>query len=113
MINTYCFEDDKGNVVEKDLDNGKEIPERITVKGKKYNRSYRAEAVGIPASAGWPMECIASGVHADQGRELGEFLNKNGVPTDISRDGNPIYRDVGHRRKALKARNFVDKDSFI
>ena len=113
MINTYCYADTKGNVIEKEYDGNGTIPERVTVKGKKYNRSYRAESIGIPASVGWPMECLASGVNAEQGKELGDFLNKHGVPTDISSDGNPIYRDASHRRKALKVRNFIDRNSFV
>ena len=72
-----------------------------------------AEAVGVPASKGWPLECYASGVAPDQAGELRDYLAKKGVPTEVSADGNPIYRDAAHRRKALKARGLHDKASFF
>jgi hypothetical protein len=90
-----------------------EAPENIHFGGDIYRRDYSAEMVGVPAKKGWPLECIASGVNANQRGELETFLREKGVPTEVSKDGNPIYRDPNHRRKALKARNFVDKASFI
>jgi len=59
------------------------------------------------------MECIASGVNANQAGELRDFFAKSGVPTEVTSDGNPIYRNASHRRRALKARGFVDRSSYI
>lgn len=61
---------------------------------------------------GWPMECVASGVHASQAGELREHFKRHGVPTDVTHDGNPIYRDANHRKRALKCRGFVDKAAY-
>lgn len=88
-------------------------PKRIRRKGRTYVRDFAAEAVGVPASKGWPLECYASGVAPDQAGELRDYLAKKGVPTEVSADGNPIYRDAAHRRKALKARGLHDKASFF
>lgn len=90
-----------------------QAPKTVTVGGITYSRDFSAERVGIPASKGWPMECIASGVNAAQAGELREHLAGKGVPTDVTSDGNPVYRDAAHRRKALKARGLVDRSSFL
>ena len=72
-----------------------------------------AEQTGTPAKKGWPMTCFASGVNAAQAGELRDHLAKSGVPTEVTPDGDPVYRDANHRRKALKARGLHDKNSFL
>ena len=107
----YCYES-RGEVLSLSFPLGK--APKFVVRGKRrYRRSFQAEHVGIPSSAGWPLECEASGVHPSQAGELRDFLAKSGVPTEVSADGNPIYRDALHRKKALKARGLHDKDSFL
>jgi hypothetical protein len=81
--------------------------------GKEFVRSFADERPGVPSTKGWPLECVASGVHASQAGELREFYRKHGCPTEVSEDGNPIYRNAAHRRKALKLRGFKDKASYI
>ena len=88
-------------------------PKEIHHKGKTYRRDFTAEGVGVPASKGWPMECVASGVAPSQAQELRDYYRKHGVPTEVTADGNPIYRNAAHRRKALKVRGMHDKASFI
>lgn len=109
---TYCYENEKGEIKEKVYPIGL-APKIINVNGVDFKRSFQAENVGTPPTKGWPIECLGSGVNAAQRQELGDFLKKKGVPTEISEDGNPIYRDANHRKKALKVRNFVDKASYI
>jgi hypothetical protein len=85
----------------------------VSVKGKVAKRDYKAERISVPASSIdiWPMQpCLGSGVNAGQADELREFLKKSGVPTDVTNDGDPIYRSKLHREKALKARNLSDKN---
>jgi hypothetical protein len=90
-----------------------ERPKSIEIDGRVYKRSYADERPGVPATAGWPIECYASGVNPDQAGELRDYLAKKGVPTEVSADGNPIYRDASHRRKALKARGLHDRASYF
>ena len=104
----YCYSNKEGNVIEKSFPVGK-APEIL--KGG-FERDYGAEGTSVPATKGWPFECLGSGVNAEQREELGTFLDQSGVPTEISRDGNPIYRNNNHRRRALKARGIHDKSSF-
>lgn len=88
-------------------------PKSIRHKGKTYVRDLSAERPFVAPHAGWPIECVASGVNPDQAGELRDYLAKKGVPTEVSADGNPIYRDARHRRKALKARGMHDNASFF
>jgi hypothetical protein len=109
---TYCYEDQDGQVIERWFRMG-EAPQEIKLDGGAVaNRSYRAERPNVPCEKGWPLECIASGVHPDQAQELRDHLRGRGVPTEVSRDGNPIYRNAQHRKRALKARGLYDRNSF-
>ena len=87
---------------------------KFIIRGKvRYMRSFRDEHKTVPATSGWPMEDYAAGVHADQAQELRDVRAKKGVPTDVTPEGNPIYRDAAHRRRALKARGLHDNSSYI
>ena len=91
----------------------KDRPKFITIDGKKYYRSFSDERPGVPSTKGWPMECVASGVHPSQAGELRKYFADHGCPTEVTADGNPVYRSAAHRRKALKLRGFKDKASYI
>lgn len=108
----YCFTDDTGTTHDRYFGRD-DIPESIRLEdGRVAIRDRRAERVGVPAAKGWPLECVASGVNASQAGELREHLRRAGVPTEVSRDGNPIYTSAQHRRRALKARGFYDRNSY-
>lgn len=84
-------------------------PVTLEVDGVTATRSYQAERVGVPATQGWPMECIASGVNAEDAQKLRDEFDRVGVPTEVTRDGDPIYRNAAHRKRALKARGLHDR----
>jgi len=108
----YCYEDDCGKVHEMHFPMGV-APNSMHINGRYAIRCYAAESKGIPASKGWPMTCVASGVNAADAGKLRDYLSSKGVPTEVTRDGDPVYRDANHRRKALKARGLFDKSSFV
>ena len=108
----YCYTNGK-DTIEVFFPSYKAKPKRIRRNGKTYERDFSAEAVGVPMSKGWPMECVASGVAPSQAQELRDYYRKAGVPTEVTADGNPIYRNAAHRRKALKARGFKDKAGYF
>lgn len=109
---TYCYQDKQGFIHERIFRMG-DAPKTIDLGEKGVaSRCFAAEGKTVPTESGWPMECMASGVNASQGKELASYLKKRGVPTDVSKDGNPIYRDAQHRKKALKARGFYDKNAY-
>ena len=107
----YCYRDSNGHVHEQVFPMGR-APKSMHIRGRHAVRDFAAEQKQMPARKGWPMECFASGVHPSQAGELRDFLRKKGVPTTVTPDGNPVYRDAGHRKKALKARNIVDKAAY-
>lgn len=109
----YCYETTEGEIVERMFPVCAKQPPWIIVNGKKARRCYHAERKGIPSSKGWPLTCFASGVHPSQAGQLRDFLDSAGVPTEVTPQGDPVYRDAVHRRRALKARGMVDKSSYI
>lgn len=108
----YCYTNG-GDTIEVYFPSYKAKPKRIRRDGRTYERDFSAEGVGVPMAKGWPMECVASGVAPSQASELREYYRKAGVPTEVTADGNPIYRNAAHRRKALKARGFRDKAGYF
>lgn len=88
-------------------------PQSISLPGGEIaKRDFGAEHNSRPAGGGWPLECVASGVSANQAGELRDFLRSRGCPTEVTPMGNPVYRDANHRKRALKLRGLHDNDSF-
>jgi hypothetical protein len=87
-------------------------PSAILVDGVWAKRSIRLEWVGVPAKSGWPITCYASGVNARDAGALRKYLAQKGVPTEVTSDGDPVYTSHVHRRKALKARGFIDRAGY-
>jgi hypothetical protein len=110
---TYCYKTKTGVVLEKVFPVGKQPKELKLGGGKVAFRDFASERVGVPPTKGWPIECIGSGVNASQAGDLRQHLMDKGVPTEVTSDGNPIYRNSKHRRKALKARGLCDKSAFM
>lgn len=108
----YCYEDKFGQVFDLFFEAGK-APQ--TIRDPSHGllrRNYSAESVGVPAKTGWPLVCCASGVHPDQAPELRQLFKDVGVPTEVTNQGDVVYTDAAHRKKALKARGFVDKSAY-
>jgi len=108
----YCYETTGGAIVERVYPAGK-APRHVRVGKQMAKRSFRAEHASVPATAGWPMACVGSGVNPDQAGELRAHFEKVGVPTDVTSQGDPVYRDAKHRKKALKCRGMFDKASYL
>jgi len=108
----YCYESKSGKLVERTFSIKDDIPKEIIVGKITYKRCFQAESASTMGSAGWPMTCVASGVHPDQAQALRDEFKRVGVPTEVTKGGDPIYRDARHRKKALTARGLHDKSSF-
>jgi hypothetical protein len=109
---TYCYSNERtGQVVERVFRMG-EAPARIRVGRVWFDRDFGAERVAVPATSGWPLTCYASGVNAEDAQALRDYLAQKGVPTEVTADGDPIYRNSQHRKKALKARGKHDRASY-
>jgi len=110
VIPTYCFKTKDGVTVERQFPMGM-APPIIHVGRKVAHRDFRAEQVSVPSTAGWPMQpCIASGVNAEQAGELRKFFDDHGCPTEVTADGDVVYRSKSHRERALKCRNLHDRN---
>ena len=109
---TYCFTTKGGVTVERQFPRG-EAPESVRAGGKVAGRDFRAEHVKTSPTVGWPMQpCVGSGVNAADAGKLRKFLKDRGCPTEVTRDGDPVYRNKSHRDKALKLRGLHDKNSY-
>lgn len=108
---TYCYR--RGNKVVTRVFSVADRPKSIIIGGKEYVRSFADERPGVPSSSGWPLVCEASGVHPDQANNLRKFYSDHGCPTEVTKDGNPVYRSASHRKKALKVRGMCDRSSFL
>ena len=83
----------------------------------RYDREKRIlveckKPVAVRHGSPWPMVCVASGVHASKSSELRDFLQKSGVPTEVTQDGDPVYTSASHRKNALKVRGLFDRTAF-
>ena len=124
---TYCYKTDNNEVIERIFPMGQAPDQVVIMSGEMGSviakRYYQAEGVaGQVAGEGtpdrisgkpkkpWPMACVASGVHPSQAKELGDHLAKHGVPTEVNKQGDPVYTSASHRKRALKARGFFDKN---
>jgi len=81
-----------------------------TKDGRAY-RDIKAEAGDFVNTPGnYPMCCESSGVNPSQIKEVEAHLRERGVPTHFTKDGRAIYESATHRRKALEARGFYDRN---
>lgn len=121
----YCFTSSGGVTVEEVFRMG-ETPESIFLEAghgdddcgvyqEEYFRDRAAEWKSGPRSGErgkWPIECYASGVHASQAQDLRDHFKKHSVDCDVTPNGDPVYRNHQHRKKALACRGIHDRASF-
>lgn len=110
MIYTYESEDGEFAEHEQPLTHPEPPPETIERDGKVFKRVWGAPGGATPK--GWPLTCFASGVNAADAQKLRDEFKRLGIPTEVTKDGDPIYTSPEHRRRALKARGFVDRASY-
>ncbi len=105
----YRYRTKDGALADRVFQVGK-APGYIMINGRRANRDF--STVNVPSSAGWPMPCVASGVHPDQANDLREHYTKHGLSVEVNKDGDPIYTSATQRKKALKCRGMHDRNSF-
>lgn len=59
----------------------------------------------------WPMASYAAGVHPKQIPEMRKIDEKNGVPTDYTPDGDPIFTGPKHRKRYCEAHGMFDRNA--
>lgn len=111
MIYHYRTDDGRVETLDQPLTHPVPPPPFITLAdGAVARRVWGAAPSATPK--GWPLTCMASGVHPEQAAALASLLRDKGVPTEVTRGGDPIYTSPEHRRRALAARGMFDKNSF-
>lgn len=61
---------------------------------------------------GYPIRSMSMAVHTTQIKEAMEHDRKLGVPTNYSRNGEPIWTDAAHRKRFMKAHKLIDRNSY-
>lgn len=72
-------------------------------------RAQRSTRKGVPR---YPFASTSMGGSVAQREELHGFLRRQGVPTEVNRQGDPIIRSLQHKRQVARALRMVDRDSF-
>jgi hypothetical protein len=127
---TYCYKTKSGERFERIYQPGK-APDEVNIGKNGYSvRAYRdrqAEVFGLVTSVRsgenttrlrrrnnpWPMDpCVGSGVGPHGAQDLRDHFATHDVPTEVSKDGEPIYTSAKHRKKALKCRGMYDRTAY-
>lgn len=112
MIYHYQAADGRMATHEQPMDHPTPPPAEIVLEdGTVARRVFGARPAASPS--GWPLVCYASGVHPEQAQALRDEFKRVGVPTEVNKNGDPIYTSPEHRRKALKARGMFDRSSYL
>lgn len=59
----------------------------------------------------YPYHSVAAGVSPSQVPDMMKFDAEHGVSTNYNRDGEPEFKDAGHRRNYCKAHGIVDRNA--
>ncbi len=112
MIYRYETEDGREVTHEQPMSHPTPPPAELRLEdGAVAKRVYGAKPSA--SAKGWPLTCYASGVHPDDAQKLRDEFKRVGVPTEVTRSGDPVYVSPEHRRRALKARGMFDKASYL
>ena len=120
LMPTYCYSNSDGVTIERFFHMKEDLPKvvmdyttaRETQSSPLFTRDYSKERKSLQTetSTGWPMEpCVSSGVDPSQAQELRDHLKKHGVPTEVTPQGDPIYRTPTHQKRALACRGMHNK----
>lgn len=74
-------------------------------------RDYQADFGKQHHGDTYPFASYAAGVSPSEVPAMREIDKKNGVPTDYSEDGDPIFRTPKHRKKYCEAHGLYDRDA--
>jgi len=76
------------------------------------NRDLQAEHGGRRHCAGtWPMASYAAGISPDEIAEFRKLDRANGVPTEYTPDGDPVFTSARHRREYCQAHGLYDRNA--
>lgn len=113
----YLYEDEDGELVElvmsvEEMRSRQREDGTIVEGGRVLRRNMGEEVVtaGGHRAGCWPKASWGAGVHPSQVAEAHAKSVKDGVPTEFTRDGDPIFTSRGHRSRYLKTIGMHDRD---
>lgn len=98
----YCYSSEDGDVIERRFRMGT-APKTVQNAGKTYCRDYGAERPRQFSAGVWPRVGLCAGVHASQAQEAYDKSVRDGVPTDFTSDGDPVFTSSGHRKRYMRS----------
>lgn len=110
----YEFKSEDGEIIERFF-SFKEKPSSIKIDGKEYVAQIgtiigcvvkKPKGFGGKPCSTWPRESAAMGVSETQVKDAMAEDRRKGVPTDYTKDGNPILTSPGHEKAYMKAHGF-------
>ena len=109
---TYCFICSCGNRKEvKRPMSESDLPILCEKDGFVMDRDFCSELGRQYHGDIWPMASYAAGVHPKQIPEMVAIDRKNGVPTDYTEDGDPVFRGPRHRKKYCEVHGLFDRNA--
>lgn len=101
-MTNYCYSHDDGEIIERSYRMGT-APKTVRHGGKTYHRDYAAEKPRQLSADVWPRVGKCAGVHPSQAQEAYDKSVKDGVPTNFTSDGDPIFTSAGHRKRYMRS----------
>jgi len=114
---TYCYETEDGEIVELQMTIAEKAERQAidgTIRlddGRWAKRSIQSERPGANQFSGaYPISSESMAVHPSQIKDMAEKAEAAGVPTNFTKDGCPVLRSKGHRRKFAETFGYFDRN---
>ena len=88
-----------------------EVPVLCEVDSFVMYRNFKADFGKQLDGDIWPYASYAAGASPGEVPELRKIDEANGVPTDYSADGDPIFRSKSHRKKYCETHKLFDRNA--
>lgn len=118
----YDFVNENGESIEREYPIGK-APGFIVVDGCRYERDILGavmscntavknwNGVGRNPCSTWPRSSTAMGIAAEDVPSAMAHDRKHGVPTEYTREGDPILTSKGHEKRYMDLHGFAHRGS--
>ncbi len=88
-----------------------DLPVLCEVDSFVMNRDYQTDYGKQRFGDIWPFASYAAGVSAAEIPAMRKIDKENGVPTDYTGDGDPVFTGPKHRKKYCEVHNLFDRNA--
>lgn len=88
-----------------------DLPVLCDIDGFVMFRDFKADFGRQHFAYIWPMVSYAAGVSPEQVPEMQKIDKENGVPTEYTPEGDPVFRSPQHRKKYCEAHGLYDRNA--